>query len=464
MGKSKKKAAKRAQASAFSSDSDSEAVDLGPGYIGSRVAVKEEVVVDLGKRVEVEAMDEDPNRVKKRVFREALSDESEHACGKKRKEKRMRAIEVVNFDDESTEEPDDVIMREAKGVNVGDTGKNGRIQGDCELNTAIANSRRIGDGLRDVVCREANKIGKNQGRLILGYAADYEELITRLLAENERLKGRVEELTKSPFRADGGVAVSGAASRPVVTSNAPVAAKSYAVIVRSQEKISPEEIKKRACQGVSECRSVRVKSVKNIRDGGVVIETPSEKDRTTLKSCQTFVEKGLSLEQPKKLASRLIIYDVPCNITDDEIKRDIFYKNVDGIVERREYANSFKIVSRRLRKEASSGNLVLEVDEKSRERLAREKRVYIGFSVYKVNEYDRIFQCFGCYGFGHSAKECKKDRRCIRCGEPGHVGSSCRNAVSCTNCKARGQVADHMVTSTDCPEYKWRMAALRARM
>ncbi|GLV46502.1 hypothetical protein CBL_20840 [Carabus blaptoides fortunei] len=96
-------------------------------------------------------------------------------------------------------------------------------------------------------------------------------------------------------------------------------------------------------------------------------------------------------------------------------------------------------------------------------RLVEAGRVFIGWSSYKVRDYEVVQRCYECYGYGHRLTECKlKGRVCRKCGRIGHTQLECDNDdVWCGNCKVKNNEANHEVTSIECPEYKNALARMR---
>ena len=65
----------------------------------------------------------------------------------------------------------------------------------------------------------------------------------------------------------------------------------------------------------------------------------------------------------------------------------------------------------------------------------------------------RPMQCFNCFDFGHTAKNCKHERLCRICSGPYH--EDCTLTPSCINCHIM-----HISTSKECSEYKKEEEAL----
>ena len=75
---------------------------------------------------------------------------------------------------------------------------------------------------------------------------------------------------------------------------------------------------------------------------------------------------------------------------------------------------------------------------------------------------DRVFQCFRCQEFGHTAGFCKFSARCNLCAgdhESRHCPTSSAHLRKCSNCNG-----DHPASSKDCPKRVSYAASLRRRI
>lgn len=241
--------------------------------------------------------------------------------------------------------------------------------------------------------------------------------------------------------------------------------KSYAVIVKgASEDLTTEEVRRRIGEGVSGSVDVRVKNVKPARGGGVVIETPSERDRNVLQTAEGFREAGLRVETPRRLDPRVVLYDVPNVVTEEELLRGMYEKSVGELCAPEVFRKTVRIIKRISGKGSERGNVILECPSACRDKLVRDGRVYVGWGSFKVSPWERVPRCFGCMSFDHRVAECKSERLCWRCGKAGHSATSCRQREDCPNCRGRKLPSAHSAMSPACPEYEWRIRRLRSRL
>ncbi|XP_031337236.1 uncharacterized protein LOC116182311 [Photinus pyralis] len=80
------------------------------------------------------------------------------------------------------------------------------------------------------------------------------------------------------------------------------------------------------------------------------------------------------------------------------------------------------------------------------------KSIMAAFYTLQVRPYiPNPLRCFNCQRFGHSATNCKQEKRCV-CGKSPHEGTLCEIPVECPNCKG-----PHKAIAKSCEVYKQEM-------
>ena len=324
-------------------------------------------------------------------------------------------------------------------------------------------------------CIFADKVTKAMSECVMGCVSEYEELMMRMIAKNERLIGRIDECEKMLTQkemmsasasyasvAGKSVCVGGSSQDERVCAAAPVKEKTYAVVVKAKEnkkwwsslvKMLSDEVKERVMKNVAGTLNVRVKAVRKTRSGGLAIEAASESDVKKLRECKKFGDLGLKVEAPKKIGPKIIVFEIENEMTNENLMDELYLKNLkDAGVSEQEFKLRARIVNRTSQKGVNVGNVVIELSQGMRD--VREGRVYMKWRACKVKEFVNVLRCHKCFAFGHMMRECNVENKlCGKGGDTGHLKDKCKNASVCRNCRLRGKKSDHSVLSVECPEY-----------
>jgi len=305
----------------------------------------------------------------------------------------------------------------------------------------LACLRMIGLRFRKFLFAEVNRVSKSASEYILNCVGEYEEQMMRMLARNERLQGRLDECVSRVGRdvaqnvCGSGASVSYAsmAGKSVVKNvnvNDRVNVKSvkernFAVVVKAKDanvKMTSEQVKEKVMRDMSKSLDVRVKAVRKTRSGGIVVETVRESELTKIRECGKFGEIGLSVEMPRRIGPKMIVYDVPNEMTSDELMKELYEKNVRSYVSESEFKERVRIVNRGGKKGAACGNVILEVPSRVKNVVCTEGRVFVGWKAFRVREFVNVLRCHRCYAYGHMKRECmEKESLCLKCGTSGHM-------------------------------------------
>lgn len=332
--------------------------------------------------------------------------------------------------------------------------------------------------------------------------ARFEGLLVDSLLANERLRGRIDALeglsakgrvisapaVVSPVLSDDKcLSVRSAGNVPAarnvpVARNAPVAkpvsasssvpvpmalprpVETWSMVVKGGKGVSSQEVERKVKAEVGPTLGVRVHDIFPIRDGGVVIRTPSMAEREKAVANAKFGELGLEVIVRDKLGPRVVVQKVPSEITVDEFMKDLFELNFSAMMCFDDFKKTVRLVSSPWKSDDRSVSVVLEGNARAMQHLLDTDRCYIKWFSFRVREYDDVPCCYRCLGFDHRINSCRvKEDICRCCGQAGHVASRCKNNVFCRNCALRGQPADHFMLSRDCPIFSMRLSRVNSR-
>ncbi|KAG8255175.1 hypothetical protein J6590_108728 [Homalodisca vitripennis] len=158
-----------------------------------------------------------------------------------------------------------------------------------------------------------------------------------------------------------------------------------------------------------------------------------------------------------------MIYDVNAELTEEEVKEEVFSRNMHGSeIEQEQFRQEFEV--RHKYKDARSGgkknHIVVECSVRVRNLLRMKDKIFVEWQCCRVKDYVDIARCFKCQRFGHIARHCTSLKpSCSYCAEE-HDYKDCPNkkkkeAVCCANCKREGRGdLNHDAGSRRCPVYE----------
>ena len=327
---------------------------------------------------------------------------------------------------------------------------------------------------------------------------DYEKLVFEIACENERLRGRLEEIQKSnidkkpmsvltatpiPAPRKGKISVPqmqicgpmGPLPKMVPTSQRlsyaqslmqvgplttpPVfkqARKTFALQISANEKGTSKEAQKKIVEEIAPALGVRVHAIEKNKTGCRVL-FPTSRERDLASKNEKIQKEGLTAEIKKDIGPKLIVRRVNRMITSKEFLGELHKLNLESLTPE-EFKNEVKLITPpwegKLGKDDSL-NVILECSYKVAKALRNVGRCYIKHYSYRVDDLPLVKSCYRCLSLDHVQNHCKaNDIICKRCGQMGHYARSCRREVHCRDCAFKGYPAGHDMLTLRCPIYK----------
>jgi hypothetical protein len=165
---------------------------------------------------------------------------------------------------------------------------------------------------------------------------------------------------------------------------------------------------------------VGIKTLKSPKDGRVLIEVGSI-DETNLLSTNISDKCGgvLEVNVPKLQKPRLIIRNIPQDITVENLEETILAQNPDLSMKPGEIAARFKFRTKR-----GDNNMVIEVGPETKKKLLQTK-LKIGWLICSVGDYLLAKRCFNCSRYNHRHQDCRGEETCPLC-TGGHTLKDCK--------------------------------------
>lgn len=206
---------------------------------------------------------------------------------------------------------------------------------------------------------------------------------------------------------------------------------------------------------------LKVRGIRNIGKGGVIISTETKEDLDKLKQTVQLSASGLTVDEPKKRKPRIIVLGVPAAMPESEVFKCIYEQNLADklpTMPRETFLSSTKLSHKSGRKDADTCNFIIEVPAVIRKALITQDRLFINWTSCPVRDFTLVTRCYKCQQYGHAAKTCKiAAPTCGHCGEDGHVIQDCKKkaeAPKCATCLRFKKPAHHKTGDSECPAKK----------
>lgn len=202
--------------------------------------------------------------------------------------------------------------------------------------------------------------------------------------------------------------------------------------------------------------SLQVRSIRPISKGGVLVEAASSQAAGKIFENQAMKDGGFQVARPKVALPKVMIYDVPSDISEDEVRNCLRSQNPILRPSDETIQAGLRLVKRMPVRDRSVEHWVLECNPAVRDWLMSEGRVYIDWSSCRVKDFLNVTRCYNCQGYGHSSKFCRGKRTCAHCvGD--HDRKDCPSKEKnfpCPACAKVNRKEQHYVNDTMCPVYR----------
>lgn len=203
---------------------------------------------------------------------------------------------------------------------------------------------------------------------------------------------------------------------------------------------------------------IRVRNMRQTTGGAVIVEVQSAEDLVKLTTHKGLQGKGLSVDPPTLKMPRLIVYDVPSDISAEDFTEAVWLQN-PGVrdIPWNDFQATF-VPRRQLAKGQNTCHWIVSVSALVRKRLRANQRIFALWSRCRVLDYVVATRCYRCQDYGHEAKHCSHTSdTCGHCvGQ--HLTKMCHRkdkSPTCAPCSRRKRPAGHDTMSKDRPTYKW---------
>lgn len=352
-----------------------------------------------------------------------------------------------------------------------------------------ADVNKVKSEMNNVLNDPDRKVSKKVSGEIADLVGDFESIVMKLVSRNAYLKGILDAKEKENKRLGDLLSVGDREKRtyaetarptarpPPVTGSRRVPQLIKAVVIKPPEgtnDLEGDNLKKKVMEIMEPAKEkIKIKGVRKIRDGGLIIETATMEDLQKVVNNEGLNKEGLKPMPIGSANPKIIIFDVPRGLEVDELKRIIYNQNEDlfAEVDEVEFDRSFNPRFRTGIRLEDTTNWVVEVTPSMRTILRRNDRtrLYVDWNACKVQDYRGVTRCFKCQMYGHIARFCKEELdTCSYCAESGHKKAECPQVKAkkdpiCPPCRRAKKNSNHAVGSKDCPAYKSALERIISR-
>ncbi|KAF6207460.1 hypothetical protein GE061_015906 [Apolygus lucorum] len=189
---------------------------------------------------------------------------------------------------------------------------------------------------------------------------------------------------------------------------------SFRVVIKPKERITADETRKFIKENINPVKlGVGITRMTSSSDGTIIMQSTTKIDSEKIaKEINEKFHNSLSAEIGSKFRPRLIIYDIPQEVTKENVVEIIKEQNKEIIAEN-SYLQVRAVITNRVNK--NRRNLIIEVDSGLRRSIVTNG-LKIMFTVCRADDNYYVRRCYKCNRF-HPGKQ-----------------SECSNAVTCPQC------------------------------
>ena len=246
---------------------------------------------------------------------------------------------------------------------------------------------------------------------------------------------------------------------------------SYRVVVKPKTDKTSDETRQFIKQNLDPVKlGVGITRMTSSGDGTIILQSSNRIDSEKIaKEINDSLQASLTAEVGTKFRPRLIVYDIPPEIT-KETATDVIRKQNKDIVTENSFINTRTVLTNRFNN--TRRNLIIEVDSTLR-RAILSAGLKLMFSVCRAGDYLYVRRCYKCNRFHPGTQdECRNEITCPQC-TGNHDLKSCTatpDTFKCINCvkfnertrQTRKICHNHSATDKSCPSYINRIDRLKS--
>lgn len=216
--------------------------------------------------------------------------------------------------------------------------------------------------------------------------------------------------------------------------------------------------------------NINISSVKNIKDGGILVGCSSAEEVMKLRKIAiSKLNQNYDIKDVKTLNPRVRIVGMSEKLEESDLIEYIKFQNKHLIGEKFE-CKILKLWSTKKNDKIYQAIMQVDVNFYNKILSDGEGKLFIGFDLCNVYDSIDIRRCFKCNGFNHMSEQCKSKIRCPLCAGEHNVKDCDKQLLKCPNCldysitnKLELNV-EHAAWDNNCFVYKQKINEFKTKM
>lgn len=198
-------------------------------------------------------------------------------------------------------------------------------------------------------------------------------------------------------------------------------------------------------------RKAKTRGITNVKDliitkdKRVIIKTHTRDEAVSmheaLKEDADLQRANRNIKINKENRNRLIIFGIPNDLTEDQIKNELISKQQNISLD----------LIKKFEDKNKQTNLIIDTNDATKDLFLSTGRLSIDCVICRIQPYKSITRCFKCQDFGHTTTRCTRRQICSKCGNNHHKSECKETTLRCVNCTKSGDNNEHSADSRDCP-------------
>ena len=357
----------------------------------------------------------------------------------------------------------------------------GKISGlswQCEKCLAVSTKFKP-DTLKQVFEQKINEVVKEMENIVIKMRSDITQIATEKLEEvNIQLKKEYVLLAESKANELSFPSTSSITTKTTDNNLYSTALKSKSSVIIKPKNPNQKnyETKSDILHNIDPVKSdINISSVKNIKDGGIVLGCSNENELVKFKTlANSKLSERYEVKDLRSVNPRIRVVGMSEKLKDEVLVNYVKYQNKNLFNLEKPECKVLKIWH--TKKNNCVFQAILQVDVNSYNNIMSigNGKLFIGLDVCDVYDSVVLRRCFKCNGYNHHSGNCQIDKHyCPRCAEQ-HLLKDCKVSdgnLQCINCikfneKNKDSIVDikHAAWDSKCHVYRQNVEEFKSKL